>query len=621
MDDILYNQIQTGLDTNNWGGVDDTTFREFLAERKHRMGYDAKVYDSCELTTATGGRNATKCRQFTVCQFNYNPRTGDFIADLSAIVRNLERYKSFTEWSWAIHDEDTYTQDAIDEMNNTLRKEAEKLGLKDEAAIYRYIGQNVWAKLGDKKGVHLHIVVKMTYALEIWKIADWLGVPEFLVKMVKGKGALLDCTQYLTHEKETEQALGKHLYDDSAVHTSESFKDWRERLDARAIQEAKYGKGKTPVQKYVIDVLKYGKTLLQCKHEMDPNDYMDNLPKLQKARQEYLMSAELPNTRITFYVYGDGGIGKGIACELLARGLCPQLEDIEDIIFPIGSDNATFDGYDGQPVVIWQEMRAADFMSNQGRRTTLVALEPHPRRGDGCVNVKYGKTKLINAFNIINGIDKYDVFIKALAGEYKDKNGVEHHAETKNLEQFYRRFPVIIPISEQMFDILINSGVFNGTREYEQYASYASMVGSFARLQQMCGNNQPLLIDMSKPLVDPMIQVSEELRKRLDTPEMTEAEIRAEAARLGYGTRINGDGTTDEQTQQEYNEFVQRWQQLNPDKSVNCVASLKEWVINGKHTHYDEQSKTWYRPEAQQTSLFDNEVIENERKVKDCTAD
>ena len=607
MDNALYDKIQENLRDNGWGGVDDYTYAEFLAERKRRSA-NASSGGVSSVTAAPAVRNATKCRQFTVCQFNYNPRTGAFLADLTAITDNLARYKTFKEWAWVIHDKDIYTQDAIDEMNATLRNEAKKVhGLTDEAAIAQYVGNNVWAKLGDKKGVHLHIVVKTNTPLEIWKIAEWLGVPEHLVHIVKGKGALLDCTEYLTHEDEKQQQLGKIRYDDSEIHTSESFKDWRERLDARQVQEAKYGKGKTPVQKFIVDVAKYGKTLLQCKHEMDINDYIDNLGKLQKARAEYLMSAELPNTRITFYVYGDGGIGKGIACELLARGLCPQINDIEDIIFPIGSDNATFDGYDGQPVVIWQEMRAADFMSNQGRRTTLVALEPHPRHGDGCINVKYGKTRLINAFNIINGVDPYDVFIKALAGEYKDKHGVEHHAEMKNLEQFYRRFPVIIPISEQQFDILINSGVFNGTREYEQYVSYASMVGSFAKLQQACGSNKPLLIDMSKPLVDPMVEVSEHLQKKLDAPELTEEQMRAKFAALGYGIRINGDGTTDAQTQAEYDSYVQLWQQVYPDEPLSAVMPLKVWVMNGRHTHYDKK-KGWYRPEPeqpQQLSLFD----------------
>lgn len=610
MDNALYNKIQENLRDNGWGGVDDYTYAEFLAERKRRSA-NASSGGVSSVTAAPAVRNATKCRQFTVCQFNYNPRTGAFLADLTAITDNLERYKTFKEWAWVIHDKDIYTQDAIDEMNATLRNEAKKVhGLTDEAAIAQYVGNNVWAKLGDKKGVHLHIVVKTNTPLEIWKIAEWLGVPEHLVHIVKGKGALLDCTEYLTHEDKKQQQLGKIRYDDSEIHVSESFKDWRERLDARQIQEAKYGKGKTPVQKYIIDVAKYGKTLLQCKREMDTNDYIDNLSKLQKARHEYLKTAPLPNTRITFYVCGKGGEGKGVCCRLLARALCPDMDDMNSIMFPFGGAGVSFDSYDGQPVIIYSDMRAVDFMAVGRKETLTAALEPHPHEDVGEVNIKYGSVKLVHKFNIINGIEPYEDFIKALAGEYTDKAGRQHHAEKSNLEQFYRRVPVIIPINGDYFDILVNTGVFKGTWEYDTYMSIASMVGSFAKLQQRCGNNEPLLIDMSKPLVDPIVEVSEHLQKKLDTPDMTEEQIRAEFAALGYGTRINGDGTTDEQTQAEYNEFVQRWQQLNPDKPLSVVMPLKEWVLNGRRTHWDNRQKQWYRPEPeqpQQLSLFDDD--------------
>ena len=550
-------------------------------------------------------QNGTRIRQFTLCQFENNPRTGDFIQPLTEIADRLTKYKTFAEWAWVIHDRDIYTQDAIDDMNATLESEAKKQGLKDEASIAQYVANNRWAALGQKKQTHIHIVCKLSTPVEIYKIAQWLGVPEHLVHIIKGKGAFLDCTEYLTHEDEKQQQLGKVRYNDNEVHTSVSFSDWRQQLDNRKVTEAKYGKGKTTTEKFILDVLKYGKTLNQCKAEMDGNEYVNNLGKLQKARAEYLMSAPLPNTRITFYVCGDGGIGKGIACELLARALCPDIEDIQDVMFGIGNDNASFDGYDGQPVIIWQEMRAADLMSAQGRRTTLIALEPHPRKGDGCVNVKYGKTNLINSYNIINGVDPYDEFIKALAGEYTDKRGIAHHAERRNMEQFERRVPIIIPISEQQFDILINAGVFAGTREYNQYVSYASMVGNFARLQALCGTNQPLLIDMSKPMIDPIVEVSKHLKERLDTPALTEAEVRAKVKSMGYGVRINPDGTTDPQTQAEYEQFRQVWQQVYPDKDPAKMMTLREWAVNGRCTAYDYTAKRWYRPEPEQMTFFD----------------
>lgn len=83
--------------------------------------------------------NGLHIRQFTVCQFEENPRTGEKIADLAQIAANLEKYKSFTTWAWCIHDRDEYTQDAIDDMRCTLEHEAKAAGLTDEAAIAEYI--------------------------------------------------------------------------------------------------------------------------------------------------------------------------------------------------------------------------------------------------------------------------------------------------------------------------------------------------------------------------------------------------------------------------------------------------------------------------------------------------
>lgn len=549
--------------------------------------------------------NGLRIRQFTVCQFEENPRTGEKIADLAQIAANLAKYKSFTTWAWCIHDRDVYTQDAIDDMRCTLEHEAKAAGLTDEAAIAEYVKNNAWAEVGWKKNKHIHIVVRAKYQLTIEQIARCLGVPEHLVHIITGKGALLDCTQYLTHEDEKQQELGKIRYDDREVHTSSDFSDWRQQLNDKELTELKYGKGKTRVQKCILDVLKYGKTLSQCYRDMDGNDYSDNLNKLLKARAEYLeKAAELPNTRLSFYVCGDGGMGKGILCELLARALVPDIEQIGDIVFGFGGDNVGFDGYDGQPVIIWNEMRAAQFISNLGRRATLTVFDAHPKTQDGCVNVKFGKTKLIHRFNIINGIEPYEDFIKGLAGEYIDRNGHEHHAEDANLEQFRRRIPVIIPIDENSVSILVNLGVFNGTREYDQYQSYATLVGNFQKTQQLCGANQGLLIDMTKPIVEPVVEVSEHLKKKIDTPEFTEDEARKRFAAMGFGRVIKGDleieGSTlhtDETLVYEYEQvFTPLWQSLHKPSDYWKMESFRTWVSRGCPTCYDPKKGEFYRP-------------------------
>ena len=46
----------------------------------------------------------------------------------------------------------------------------------------------------------------------------------------EGQGTFLDCVEYLTHEHEKQQKLGKHLYSDEEIHAN--F-DWRMAVDER----------------------------------------------------------------------------------------------------------------------------------------------------------------------------------------------------------------------------------------------------------------------------------------------------------------------------------------------------------------------------------------------------
>ncbi len=183
--------------------------------------------------------NTSKIRQFTFSQYEKNPRTGEFLINFDDVIKNLRKYKSFTEWACCIHDKDVYTEDAIDKMRYTLELEAKKAGITDEFLLNDYINKNSWAKLGDVKPPHIHVAVKCTYSIKIEDISRFLGIPEHLIEKAKGKNAFLDCVEYLTHEHEHQQALGKHRYDDSEVITSVNFSDWRERLDSRKIDEEK----------------------------------------------------------------------------------------------------------------------------------------------------------------------------------------------------------------------------------------------------------------------------------------------------------------------------------------------------------------------------------------------
>jgi len=81
------------------------------------------------------------------------------------------------------------------------------------------------------KEKHWHIVLEMvSNSVAIDCIAKWFGLAEHIIKIAKGRGAFLDCVEYLTHEHKTQQELGKYIYNDKEVIVNFIF---REELEKR----------------------------------------------------------------------------------------------------------------------------------------------------------------------------------------------------------------------------------------------------------------------------------------------------------------------------------------------------------------------------------------------------
>lgn len=192
------------------------------------------------------------------------------------------------------------------------------------------------------------MILKCDSAIEIETIAKWLGIPSQYIDILKGRGAFLDCIQYLTHESEKEQCKGKHLYSDEEI--TANF-DFREALNKREEDKLKYGRDLDYEQKMLYDIMYNGKTIRQIIDE-DRIFYMNNYKKVDSARLKYIQQCNPPDMRINYYIEGKGGMGKGLASRAIARSLYPELEKDDDIFFYIGDGKATFEGYDGQPVII-----------------------------------------------------------------------------------------------------------------------------------------------------------------------------------------------------------------------------------------------------------------------------
>lgn len=454
-------------------------------------------------------------------------------------------HKVIKRWAYILHDKDVYSLKDEQESRDRERKAREqkvaleKEGKQEEAA--KVIVPQIHVA-GLPKAPHWHVVFETPFnETSTATIAKWFGVPEHLVEVKKGRGAFLDAVEYLTHESEKQQALGKHLYPDGDVVASIGF-DFRAALIDRAATIAKHGRDLGPKERMRDDVLRHGKTLLQCLED-DPVLYAADVTALKRLRMDYISRQEPPRTRINYYVEGRGGVGKGLFSRGLARMLAvqynPELAALGDsaMFFEVGAEGALFECYDGQPVIIWNDWRAFDLLKAlKGRGNVFTVFDTHPTRQKQ--NVKYASINLCNMVNIVNSIQSYKEFLDGLAGEYKDKDGHTMGVEDKG--QSYRRFPIIIPIHEADFDIMLNRGFMEGSGAFVEYMEYGHVRANMQAIAERCGRNQELAKQLEGQVMLPVLEGHKEIQARIDVDGDDEDAIREEFK--DFGTFTPGPG-------------------------------------------------------------------------------
>lgn len=437
-----------------------------------------------------------------------------------------EEYKSINRYAFVLHDKDTIKlEDTKPERLKELIEQETTRTYSNEADFWvedggvKHINNKYWEMVEKSFNDQKEIPVK-THAQGVIELPDnymtaktlakWFNLPEtcFRAKFT-GKGGsitdtLLDCTRYLTHESEKEQASGKHLYPDDEIISNWN---WRAALDVRLNERLMYGKNLSDRERLRFDVLYKGLTLKQAR-DKDPYHYEKDMQLLKRNRGDYLANQKPPQGRITFYIYGKGGTGKDLLARAIARGLYPQYEEDDAIFFELGAKGAEFEGYDGQPVMLWSDVRAPELLNRWGRGNLLNILDPYPKANKK-QNVKYSSLGLLNEVNILTGPDDYQMFLSNLMGGYEDKNGNKYEAE--NIEQITRRVPVIIPVRQDDFDILINSGVANGTSDFGQYYHHKRVQGSLYRAHQILSNAEKLQ-EVEGKIALPVIDVARSIK-------------------------------------------------------------------------------------------------------------
>lgn len=435
--------------------------------------------------TTSGKKAPMQKRYFHIVTAVVHPVTGQPIMDEAKLKAIIKKYSSIKKWAYILHDQDLYTADDA---------------VKDPSH-----------KAGSVKPAHWHIYIYVPNKTTVDAVARWFGVLPNLIDLPYGKDAEARLLKYFTHS----ESEHKKRYPDEAVHAN--F-DWRAVVERYDTAKTNCSSALSVRDKNRHAVLMEGKTLAQCRTE-NPLAYAADEQKLRKLRSEYLsFNQPLPELRLNYYIYGAGGTGKSSLSAVLAECLGDKLfADLpfQDRYFSTGSAGVPLDGYEGQPIVIWDDRRATSFLEDFGGAENVFRLiDPYPKSitGRSSLNVKYGHTTVNNCINIVNGVEPFEDFITGLCQKYRDSSGFIHEAENNAKEQAYRRFPLVIHVHANDILFEANKGFLESSQDYCTYQKYAQTQGSVKRVIEVA--DQELQKKLLAKMLDPAIQFWDEVKNK-----------------------------------------------------------------------------------------------------------
>lgn len=385
-----------------------------------------------------------RSRVFSIVQYEKHPLTNKRLISENFISKVFEKRKSIKEYAYICHDRDIYCSDDIEKA-----KQQNKIILH---------------KVGDKKGKHFHIIFRSDNAISVSSVASWFNVPENLVNVPKGRNAFLDCLAYLDHAEESQQKLGKILYSRSEIISN---------FDVNAVLENyKENKLLFSYDKRILLKIKSdlfdGKITLRGVRAKYKNYYIKHMQEFYKLRCDALANLPVPKLRINFYIDGASGSGKTQFSKYLARSICGNdfTSPDEDVFFQVGSEQVSFDGYDGQNVIIFDDTRGDNLLKRfRGHGNLYNILDVHPIAKSQ--NKKFGNIRLLNSVNIINSVQPWHEFMADIS-EMSDKLQVQSR----------RRIPFIIRLNADNYAYLVNNSFYFNNKDYTNYMPSPIVEGS-----------------------------------------------------------------------------------------------------------------------------------------------
>lgn len=456
--------------------------------------------------------------------------------------------------AYILHDRDSYTEKEVKDINKRLDNDIQ--ALKDANAWTQEKEDELQAKkvvVGEHKPDHWHILLDFGKTpRSVASIATMFHTIPSMVEQVRGgKKGYASMLAYLTHI--TLQAMddGKFEYDPSEVKGLQFPKE---------VQYAEFSTYEDFAHAYlegtfITDVT--AKDVLQGRitpgelMKKDPEYFLKHETMIRRARINYNNSKPTPSTLFNFFVGAgssdregsQGRIGKGIMCKALAlshlAGMFPNIDftDMTDdeltrkgYIFWAGGAGVPFQGYDGQPIVIWEDCRAYELVKAFGGiNNVFKSLDTHPKPIG--LNIKYGEVYLKNSIFIFDGAQTYEEFINELSTKWvqeRDSYGDSHNVMKlkEDKSQAKGRFPFIIEITPSTISATVQLEYLLGTTKYNTRKTFRNDLRFLAQAKKLeVASNM-----VGKPFVDASANVLSVLDAPKDEPDNLLEEISEDEA-------------------------------------------------------------------------------------------
>ncbi|MCR5083857.1 MAG: hypothetical protein K6B15_10340 [Parasporobacterium sp.] len=412
---------------------------------KQNTGKNVNPYDP--------DKNLRNCTIVTQFYNPVDPSEKYITEDIQKVID--EHMDQIEAYAWIVHDKDTVLKEDLANYQTALERKKES---DPSNPLIKYYEDKLNAGIGGDKTIHVHILIRWVNAKPRKSIAKWFGIKN----MTAIKGSILETSGmhlngnaviYLLHVN----APDKYQYAESEVNC-----DPQTRMDIpRAIEKFKVKEELKSSKKIdeILSEMSKGKTMSEV--YKDPTVakplYFKHLKLLRDTETEYrLREGKVADYLLNIYVQGDTGTGKSSLAWALANYMYP---DEEDPCFTAGGKNVVFQNYMGQKVILWDDVTADKLLSVAASGDIQNLLDPYQQR-KMARNIKNSSVILLNEINIFTSTIDYKKFFADLLPDRTDVN------------QIYRRIPVVIEVQHDDIYMLINNRVWNKTDEKIEWNNF-----------------------------------------------------------------------------------------------------------------------------------------------------